>query len=303
MSVAFIRVAGWLPTQGSPFTYIWPVIVSRPPLVPSPDDSDPDLLLSQRLSFQAFFTCAIPLMVVFELLHRTPFTRRMRTTLGAPDVSFLAEYYSLHPDGGFWVYEHRNRLVAALGLDVVRPREQLTSLIADEELPAKEKVRLAEQTRSEKQEEYEAEGESEATSSAVESAGRTTRSRKAAAAAAPAPVDKPASQLAKFNITSPFNPTTAAIRHLYVDIPYLPTSLLGDMIRQALSHAFRPESSIQEVLVEHAVGRPKYLPVFEQAGFKSTGEKGHAQGFLGLAGRNEWLKVDKQTWLALQEKN
>lgn len=241
-------------------------------------------------------------MIGFEFVHRSPFDRLMRATVGAPDIAFLQEYYSLDPAGGFWVYQHDGRVVALVALDVVRPRQALESLIAADELPSAQKNQLEAELRSKlstADEQADVAANSTAKTSATDSDEPVTRNRKSAATTAVANDAKPEadSNLAKLGIAAPATaPTTAAIRHLYVDLPYVGSPLLPDLVEHALAHAFGPETSVQTVLVEDAVGRPQYRPVLEQVGFRPVKDEGKPVGVFGLAGRDRWLQVGREKW-------
>jgi len=250
-------------------------------------------------SGQAFFTCSMPLMAAAAYIHREPFSRRMRATLGAPDVAFLSEYYALDPAGGFWVYQYEGRIVALVGVDVVRPQRELDSLIEPEELSQKEKDRRWAERQIDAQATAsgnETSAQTTATDSATEK--QTARSRKPAATMTTT-TTATESNLARFGIVPPATaPATAAIRHLYVDLPYVRSPLLADMLAHALAHTFGTASSVETVLVEDAVGWPQYRPALEQAGFRPTSSEGKPAGLLGLAGRDRWLQLDRRTWAA-----
>lgn len=283
VSLAFIKLVGWTPTPGAPASYLMPVLVRVPVAT-----HYTGMGLMIPCFRQAFFTCSMPLMSAAAYVHREPFSRRMRATLGAPDVAFLSEYYALDPAGGFWVYQYEGRIVALIGVDVVRPQRDLESLIELEEVSQREKDR-----RQTECSEVVGETNAKTTATALTAEKQMARDRK---------TTKPfstESNLARFGIIPPTTaPVTASIRHLYVDLPYLRSPLLADMLAHALAHTFGTASSVETVLVEDAVGWPQYRPAFEQAGFRPTSSEGKPAGLLGLAGRDRWLKLDRRTWAA-----
>ncbi|KIJ51373.1 hypothetical protein M422DRAFT_203530 [Sphaerobolus stellatus SS14] len=65
----------------------------------------------------AFATMAVPILIFFEWFHRPVFEEPLQKALREEDIRDLIGYYSRSPASGFYVLEHKEKVIGIVGLD------------------------------------------------------------------------------------------------------------------------------------------------------------------------------------------
>lgn len=65
----------------------------------------------------ALASMAVPIMFFVDWINRPYFEKLTQETLRQPDMTQIAEHYTLSPGSGFWILEYGNRFVGLIALD------------------------------------------------------------------------------------------------------------------------------------------------------------------------------------------